>query len=342
MQVYPNQLTKQLNSKLDAIYFIHGDEPLLSYEARQQIYKKARQQGFEQKEIITIDANFKWETLESHLYNQTLFADKTILDIRNPSAKFSTAGTKILSQYFDNPASDIVIIITSDKLSADKKRTKWFKLIDKMGVHIPIWPIKPEQLSGWITQRLKHHHLTAESDAIDMLAAYTEGNLMATQQAIEKLGLLYDHSRLSVTQMNAVISHNYKFSIFDLTDYCLEGQYQKVLHALSHLEHSKAEPVLVLWAITRELRALYKLALQKEQGISMPQILKSQWAARKNKVERGLMRLNTQKIHDLIQQAHHCDLVTKSITSGNTWESLTQLCLSFCGKTPIKRAISYG
>jgi len=334
MQLRLNELQAHLqNHKLLPVYLVSGDAPLLVQETRDAIYKSAHSVGYQQRELFTIEAGFDWNTFCSVSENLNLFSEKTLLEIRNSSAKFDNAGTTALLHYLGNPPDDKILLILTSKLTAAQQKTRWYKAINKVGATIAIWPISMRELPSWIATRLKQANLQADNNSIHLLAELTEGNLLSAQQAIEKLRLLYPNTPITTKEIAEVISDNARFNIFDLTHYALLGAQKRVIRILSGLQFSGTETTLVLWSITRELRELYSMTLQLEQGQAITQVIASQWQTRKPLLQKALVRLRSNELSQMLQHAQRIDHIIKGIKVGHVWEELETLCLQLSGIT---------
>ncbi|KTT43561.1 DNA polymerase III subunit delta, partial [Pseudomonas oryzihabitans] len=82
MKLNANQLGKQLQGSLAAVYAVSGDEPLLCQEASDAIRGAARAQGFDEREVFDVDAGFDWGGLYEAGASLSLFAQKRILELR--------------------------------------------------------------------------------------------------------------------------------------------------------------------------------------------------------------------------------------------------------------------
>ena len=63
---------------------------------------------------------------------------------------------------------------------------------------VQIWPVDANQLPQWIRQRLSQAGLAATHDAVELIAARVEGNLLAAAQEIEKLKLMAEEGQITV------------------------------------------------------------------------------------------------------------------------------------------------
>ncbi|WP_286935773.1 DNA polymerase III subunit delta, partial [Pseudomonas sp. UBA6554] len=192
MKLAPAQLNKHLQGSLAPVYVVSGDDPLLCQEAADAIRNAARQQGFDERQVFSADANFDWGTLLQAGASLSLFAQRRLLELRLPSGKPGDKGAAALMEYCAKPAEDTLLLISLPKLDGSAQKTKWGKALIE-GAHcqfIQIWPVDPQQLPQWINQRLSQAGLSAQRDAVDLIAARVEGNLLAAAQEIEKLKLL--------------------------------------------------------------------------------------------------------------------------------------------------------
>ncbi|HYQ71878.1 MAG TPA: DNA polymerase III subunit delta, partial [Gammaproteobacteria bacterium] len=65
MQLRPEQLEARLRSQLDPVYLISGDEPLRVLEAADAVRSAAQSQGYGEREVMTVQGGFDWETLNA-------------------------------------------------------------------------------------------------------------------------------------------------------------------------------------------------------------------------------------------------------------------------------------
>ena len=319
------------NTKLAACYFLSGDEVLLLQEARDMICTQARQAGFLQRQIITIDSANDWSQLPLLTQNHGLFNSCQLLDLRISNVKIDKAIAQLLEDYVTRPSPDTMVIFSFPKLTAAQKKAKWFKALESHMEIQFIWPLQPRQLPVWIQTRLKQHHLTATPQAIKLLITLTEGNLLATNQAIEKLALCFAKQTITEEQVSHVIHDSAQYTVFDLINLVLAGRSQSALRALQVLQATGGEAILVLWALSRELRELYDLVFDYQRGIPLAELLNKQWANKKPLLQLAIPRLSLQTLEKLIARAGQTDMMIKGVTPGNPWENLQLMTLTLSG-----------
>ena len=339
MQLPIKQLSAHLKKNLLPVYLIASDVTLLAQQARDQIIQAAKKQQFSQRNLLSIEPGFDWQSFTVAVSNYSLFSEKTIIDLRNPGTSFNEKGVKSLLQYLNNPSSDHVLLLSTDKLTSAQQRTKWYKAVDKLGACITIWPITLKDLPSWIKQQMNPLGIQADASSIQLLAEYTEGNLLATKQALDKLTLLYPNQSITTQDMMDVLCEQNKFSVFDLTQYALSGDVRHTLKVTHYFKHSGGEATLILWALTKEIRTLLKMKHLINQGHSLSQVTAKEWSSRKPLLQSALRRSSTEQLSRLLRLGQEVDLIIKGISQKNLWDHMSELALGLAGVTCIKTKI---
>src|SRR5690606_38978364 len=129
MKLPPAQLGKHLQGTLAPVYVVSGDEPLLCQEACDAIRAAARTQGFAERQVFHVEANFDWGQLYEAGASLSLFADKRLIELRMPSGKPGDKGAKALLDYLARSAVDTLLLVQLPKLDGSAQRTKWAKAL---------------------------------------------------------------------------------------------------------------------------------------------------------------------------------------------------------------------
>ena len=114
--------------------------------------------------------------------------------------------------------------------------------------------------SGWSAGcrgRCRALGLEADADALELLAARTEGNLLAAQQELTKLALLAPERRISAQTVLASVADSARYDVFQLGESVLAGEAPRALRMLAGLRAEGTEPTLVLWALAKSLRDVW-------------------------------------------------------------------------------------
>lgn len=330
MQLRHEQLTAHLQKQLAPLYLVSGDVPLLVQESCDAIRTAARNQGYAERQVFYVEASFSWQNLLSAADSYSLFSSKQLLELRVNGSTLGDAGHKALQTYVARLPTDKILLIIMGKLESSALRTNWFQALANAGVALQIWPIDKPQLPRWIAERLKVAGLHVEPAGIQLLADYAEGNLLAAQQEIEKLSLIFGAGTIKTDDIADAINDSARFDVFALSDAALQGDRKRTLRILGGLKDEGIEPILVLWALVRELRSLVAQAHALARGGSLDKIMQEQrvWEKRKPLVRSALQRHPLKKLQQLLLQAGNIDRIVKGLDQGNTWNALEDLGLA--------------
>jgi DNA polymerase-3 subunit delta len=338
MKLYPDKLDAALKKGLLPIYFFSGDEPLQLGEAADAVRRHAREQGFTEREVMHAEKGFDWNELLASSNAMSLFAEKRVIDLRLPSGKPGKEGGAALVEYAERPPEDTVLLISSGKVDKRSQSAKWYQALDKVGGTLQVWPVEVAEMPRWLDQRLRSRGLQADKDAVRMIAERVEGNLLAAAQEVDKLVLLNGAGALSLEQVEEAVSDSARFDVFGLVDAALVGDTPRLTRMLDGLRGEGVEPILVLWALTRELRSLADMAAQIESGKGIDGVLARVWGKRKGPVKAGLQRHNKARWQQMLRRTARLDRVIKGAAPGNAWDELLQLGLLMAG-VPLFRAV---
>ena len=181
MPVKPEQLVPQLERGLRRCYLVSGDETLIVEESADAVRNAARAGGCTEREVIEISGAGDWQQLLQSAGAMSLFADRKLIEIRLPSGKPGAEGSKAIQEYLAIDSEDVLLIIAG-KVDKSSQRAKWFTALDREGVVVQVWPVGRHELPTFLQRRLKAAGLTADREALQLLADRVEGNLLAAVQ----------------------------------------------------------------------------------------------------------------------------------------------------------------
>lgn len=330
-KINAEQLNRHLKP-LSPVYCVSGDEPLLIQEAADAIRAAGRAQGFSERELFHVESHFDWGHFLQSANSLSLFASRKILEIRLTN-KISDAGSKALVEYCNNPSADNLLLIISPKLDKSAQNAAWFKAVDKIGITCPIWPINEKQLPRWIEQRLQHAGLEVDSDALALLAAKVEGNLLAAVQEIEKLKLIAEPGTIDVHLMASAVADNARYDVFSLMDKALLNDSAAAVRHLNGLRGEGADPILILWGIAREVRTLLALKHAQHTGQPLDVAARNQgiFEPHLSLMRQQLPRFKPAQLRLLLRQCALADRSMKGAAKLDTWGLLLDITLSLCG-----------
>lgn len=331
MRVKLEQLGATLHKGLAAVYLVSGDEPLQVGEAADDIRRAAKQAGYTTREVISVENGSEWPQLSEEAGSLSIFSDKKLIDLRLPSAKPGADGGKVLGAYCKHPPEDTILLITAGKLESAAMKTQWFQAVDAAGAVVQVWPLQGSELLHWLERRAERRGMHLEADAVKMLAARIEGNLLAAAQELDKLYILHGGIRIGKAMIEDDVADSSRFDVFRLTDSLLLGKLNRAVRILNSLKAEGIAAPVVLWALTREARTLFSIKTELKQGGHQDAVFKNHqiWDKRKQAVQEALARLKTEDIQKILLLSATADQQIKGRMAGDGWETLFCICLLF-------------
>lgn len=331
MRIKLEQLPQLLQKQTAPLYTLFGSEPLLILEAADLIRTHARQQGYTERELFTVDQHFDWAELLNAGNNLSLFGDRRIMDLRLPTGKPGREGGKALETYCTALPPDTLTLITLPRIDKQGQASKWFKALETAGALIPVYPIERNQLPAWIGQRLARQQQKADAATLQFLADQIEGNLLAAHQEIQKLALLYPAGNLTFEQIKDVVLNVARYDVFQLSDAMITGDIARFMRVLTGLQGEGTAPLLILATLTEQIRQLIAIRKGLDNGQPPAQLLQTAriWGDRQKPVMAAAKRINTQSLTTGLTCAAEIDRIIKGVARGDAWEELLQLGLYF-------------
>ena len=340
MQLKPEQLDAHLKKQLAPVYFVSGDDPLRVMEAADAVRAAARAQGYDERDVLTVQTGFDWYSLQSEAGSLSLFSSQRIIDLRMPTGKPGREGAQALRDFAEQLPEDTLLLVTAGKLDPAARKSKWVQALDKAGVVLFVWPMDAREFNGWVAARMRRCGLEPTVEAVSMLADRVEGNLLACVQEIDKLYLLQGAGAVDADAITRLVADNARFDVFGLVDAALAGKAARSIRILHGLEAEGTAPQIVLWALAREIRQLTAMATQVAGGQAIPGVLSRYhvWANRKTAVGTALKRLKPVECNAMLRHCASIDRISKGRGAGNAWDELLQLTCRLAGQEVLSVA----
>ncbi|WP_110427370.1 DNA polymerase III subunit delta [Glaciecola sp. KUL10] len=335
MQVYPNKFDAHVANKgLPPFVLLFGDEPQQKLQVLDRIRKYAIENGFEERQTLTADSEFSWSQLVDATQTMSLFSDKQYIELTLPTGKPGTEGGKTLTNIANDPSSDTLIVIQGPRIGKDVQNTKWFKQVLNNAIFVHTYTLENNALTQWLKTQCQANGIQLSPNGLNMLSDYSEGNLIAAKQEIEKLTLLVNDGSNTLSMIddetlaNAIIDHS-RFTVFQFIDEVLAGNMQRAIKILQRLESEGIEPNIVLWALAKEAQTLQACIEMKQLSgqINFNQL--KIWANKQSLYKSALSRLSPYHLKRLTEDLQIADLKLKSESVAKPFVLLSHITLLF-------------
>jgi DNA polymerase-3 subunit delta len=325
-----DSLRTHLDGEPARAYLVSGDEGLLVGEAADAIRARVKRAGFDEREVHFIERVADWDGVRAASNNLSLFGSRKLIELRLPSGKPGTGGSKALVQLLEDASPDNVYLMLTGKLERESQSAAWVKAFESTGAWLPVWPVEVSRLPQWLRARAAKLDLELDDDAVRFIVERTEGNLLAAQQELEKLRLLapqaQEKSRVSLAAAQAGIGDSARYDVFQLGEAALAGDVPRALRILAGLRSEGVEPTLALWSLSREIHNAWGTTQgDGARGWQKPS------AALEN-AKRRAAKLPYARLAVRISRA---DRMIKGQQRGDAWDEMTLMIIEFAGRRAL-------
>lgn len=334
MNLYANQFPQHVSRHgLPPFILIFGEEPQQRNDCIGVVRNLAKQQGYDERQSFSADSQFNWQSVVDDGMSMSLFSSKKLVEIELPEGKPGASGSKVLLNLAEQVADDTIYLLHGGKIGKDVQNAKWFKTLDKLGISTICYQLEGKRLEQWLMQKFQERNKQAEPQAIALIAAFSEGNLLAAAQTVEKLCLLETHQHISLEQAKAHVADNTKFSVFQFTDTLLQGDATRAIKMLNRLEAEGTEPNQILWFLIKEAQLLLSLKSEQLRGQSLTAAFNAQriWKSKQSLYISALQRLDIESLMALTDKLAELDIALKSSVICRPFVELSHVGLLFCG-----------
>ena len=310
------------------LYWIVGQEPLQQREYRTQILKQvATDHPAYQRHTFTLKTTKDWMHLQDASTEWSdLFSTHHVVECE-VQAKIPKEGLFFLQQWVNKASSDVTLLLLIEK-------PEWVKASDyqpllKAGTTYFAKTVLPKDFSAWLKSYAKKKGLKLAQDALLCLARYTEGNLLAAHQVLEKLRIL-KQGIITEEEILHYLTFQAQSSVFNLAEAMIAGNTEKTFKILATLHSEGVEPHLILWAITREVRTIIHIATAVQSGMPLAAACDSvgAWQSRATLYGQALNLVPLHRFYTLLSQAHYIDRIVKGLDPGHPFEAIGQWLLT--------------
>lgn len=328
MQLRPDQLPQHLSQQLLGWYVLVGEEPLLELEATEQIRQAAKDQGFAERIILHAGADFDWGTLYQLSHAPSLFSSLQIIELyleRKPDK----AAQDALVACAQASLPEQCWIVHASCIDRSAQKTQWFKQFSQQAGLITVWPLRHHEFPQWLQQRSRQLGLSLTPEAISLLADLVDGHLLAAQQELLKLQLLYGEQSIDVQTVVESVSDHARFTVFDWIAALHGAELARAQKMLDYFQANGTEPLQLQWMLTREVRALMALQERLAQGESSQQACTSVGirGPQQRLASAAANRLGANRWRTLFELLQRVDAASKGAEGLSPWLLLGQVVL---------------
>ncbi len=337
MRLTQAQLAQHLENGLQALYVLVGDEPLSQRECLDAIRAAAKQQGFEERTSLTAERTFNWQQIQHFGQSSSLFSNLRLLEINIPSGKPGVEGAKALQHLAEKNLPDTTVVIILPTLERDAKNSAWFQSLENKAQVLNLSEVDARDLPQWLTKRLSLQQQTTDIETLTFIAHQVEGNLLAANQEVQKLGLLYPKGLLTNAQVKESVLNVSRYDAFQLGEAVLAGDTARTVRVLQGLQDEGEQALAVMNPLLWTLKPLVHVKLAQTRGENVEQAMsRARIFGNKQAVfKRALSKLSMRQLEAALQKLADIDQTAKGVMQGDAWLEISRLCFGLaklCGR----------
>jgi DNA polymerase-3 subunit delta len=219
-------------------------------------------------------------------------------------------------------------VIILPTLEREAKSSGWFSTLENNAVTILLNEVNAANLPKWIAGRLALQGQSASSQTLEFLAHQVEGNLLAANQEVQKLGLLYPQGELADATVREAVLNVSRYDAFQLGEAVLMGDAARTVRILQGLQDEGENAVAVMNPLMWVLRPLVRIKQAELRGENIMNAMTSAriYGDKQVLVKRALARLSLRQLEAALQKLADIDKTAKGVMLGDAWLEISRLC----------------
>ncbi|MHA7834963.1 MAG: DNA polymerase III subunit delta, partial [Algiphilus sp.] len=293
--------------------------------------------GFGAREQMHADAGFDWSRLTAECASPSLFAEQRLLEVRVPGALDAKAAQALI-EAFETAGDDIALLVIAGSHDSRARKTKWFGQLEQAAQVVYTWKVASEEAPAWIRERLRQRALHADGEAVEAIAACSEGHLLAAAQLIDQLKALQGTDAAPVTaeavwDLGADMA---RFDPFTLMDRVFAGDASGALRAARQLRRDGTELPAITGGLAFVVRQWHTAQRAYARSGDMRAAAKSGgvFGARARHLGAALRRSRAGQVQALLRWLAEIDTAAKQGQAHAAWDDLLTWCGVASGAVP--------
>ena len=317
-----DEIDKLRGNNKNCIIVMGGEPVVTNYTISYcQDYFKKKDFGIE---VMIINSTTKSNDLKPILSDGSLFNNNILYKILVSRGRIAEEVKQLITQSLINKSDDFYII-NAETDPKDFKKSSWYKSLQKFSITMEANEPNSTEIIKSIKVRAKLHEIDLTDEAINLIAEFTESNLLAAENEIIKLSLLHQGKTINPEVISEQLSNSSKYDGFKLIEFCLRGKISETHKAITHLEEEGIEPLMINGLYAWIFRAIANIKISKDGQYTQNDFLKLRiFGPSQNLVINCISNLSVKQIEASLNKIRDIDLICKGLLIGNPWLELNR------------------
>ena len=258
------------------LYLLHGQEDYLLARFVEELTRACLPDGVDDFSFRELDgASLNMQELSDSVNALPFASERTLTIVRGYDINHCKEGDqKALERIVSDIPDFATLVFINRGASEPDGRLKAVKLLRKYARDIDFAEQSGSALNNWIRRRFDALGKRIEPAACDALV-YASGSLMgALVPEIEKIAAGTPGDTVSVADVERLAFRIPETRAFDMTDRLAERDYDGAVKCMSDLITMGEEPLLILGAVSYQMRRLYAARLAQEERLGRDFVMK--------------------------------------------------------------------
>ena len=325
----PQELETSIrNGKPPSLCYFYGEESFLIERITRQLLDKVIDPALKDFNFNVFFGNeSKGVDIVDVAQTLPMFADQRAVLVKRAELLKADA-LDILLDYIRKPAETTCMIFNGLKID---QRKKFFLELKKRGALVEYKRLYDNKLSGFILAESLVHGKPMEPAAADLLSFLIGNNLQELSSQIEKLALYAGvRAKITLDDVRAVASNSKAFTVFELARFLGARDMRNALISLDTLFRNGEEAPMMLGALARHFRQLWKVREMLELKASQSDISRELGinAYFLSDYLRQARNFEREELRDIFDELYRCDVSSK--TGGHSYTLMHGLVMGIC------------
>lgn len=264
------KLKLDLKKSLNSCYILLGQDYFLIKKSIKYILNNAKKKKFNDYLTLTLDSNSDWNYLFYSFKTLNLFNKRRIFNIIIPKKSIFINFEKKIKYLISLLNKNLLLIISIYKLNISIKNNIFLKNINFNIIIVNCYKPRDHIMINWLINKFKKKFFKIEKKVIDLLCKYYEGNLLALEQILYKLLLIYPNEKITLLKVNNILDNIICFSSYKWIEAILERKIESAINILYELKKNNIEPIILLRILQKYI---VKIFILKKKMLSLKELI---------------------------------------------------------------------
>lgn len=256
--------------EIGSVYIFHGEESYLREFYLKSLRDKLVPAGFEEFNYHALQGkNLTIDTLAESVEAMPMMAERTLVTVTDCDLfkLGEDQRSKLIALLEDFPEyCCLVFIYDLLEYKPNKTYKKLYEALTKSAQAVKFEAQEKSDLINWIFRRFKATGHDISAAAAEHLIFTCGGLMTGLVPEIEKISAYVKGKTVTVEDINAIADPILDAVVYDITNAVTKGNYDRCCELLGQLLKKQEEPIMLLAAISKELRRLYTARIAIDSG----------------------------------------------------------------------------